>query len=43
MLSKCISGMNIGPYGYYLRYNNKNYKIDQNPDKWTKEYILEKL
>ena len=35
--------INIGPYGYYLIYNNKNYRIDQNPDKWTKEYILEKL
>jgi len=35
--------VNIGPYGYYLRYNNKNYKIDQNPNKWTKEYILEKI
>ena len=35
--------INIGPYGYYMRYKNKNYRIDQNPDKWTKEYILEKL
>ena len=35
--------VNIGPYGYYLRYNNKNYKIDQNPNKWTKEYILRKI
>ena len=26
-----------------IRYNNKNYRIDQNPNKWTKEYILEKL
>ena len=37
------ASINIGPYGYYLRYNNKNYRIDQNPNKWTKEYILEKL
>ena len=37
------ASINIGPYGYYMRYNNKNYRIDQNPDKWTKEYILEKL
>ena len=37
------ASINIGPYGYYMRYKNKNYRIDQNPDKWTKEYILEKL
>jgi DNA topoisomerase-1 len=35
--------INIGPYGYYMRYGKKNIKIDQNPDKWTKEYVLSKI
>lgn len=29
----------IGPYGYYLKYNNTNYRIHQNPP-YTKEYCL---
>ncbi len=33
----------IGPYGYYMKYNNKNYKISQNKREWTKEYILDKI
>ena len=33
----------IGPYGYYMKYNNKNYKISQNKREWTKEYIFEKV
>ena len=33
----------IGPYGYYMKYNNKNIKISQNKREWTKEYILSKI
>jgi len=33
----CIS---IGPYGYYIRYKNKFYKINQDPKTWSKEYVL---
>ena len=32
--------INLGQYGYYIKYNNKNYKISQNKKDWTKEYIL---
>ena len=39
-LDICI---NIGPYGYYMRYGKKNIKIDQNIDTWTKEYCLGKI
>ena len=35
--------INIGPYGYYMRYGKKNIKIDQNIDTWTKEYCLNKI
>ena len=35
--------INIGPYGYYMKYDNKNIRIDQDENKWTKEYILNKL
>ena len=35
--------INIGPYGYYMRYGKKNIKIDQNSDIWTKEYCLGKI
>ena len=30
----------LGPHGYYLKYNNKNYRISQNKKDWKKEYIL---
>ena len=33
----CIT---IGPYGYYIKFKNKFYKINQNPQSWTKEYVL---
>ena len=39
-LDICI---NIGPYGYYMRYGKKNIKIDQNSDTWTKDYVLDKI
>tara|TARA_Y100001980_G_C14556542_1_gene348479 strand:+ start:6004 stop:8088 length:2085 start_codon:yes stop_codon:yes gene_type:complete len=32
--------INLGQYGYYIKYNNKNYKISQNKKDWTKEYLL---
>jgi len=35
--------VNMGPYGYYLKYDGRNIRIDQNPDKWTRDYILNKL
>ena len=35
--------IHIGPYGYYMKYKNKNYRIDQNPKLWTQEYCLKKL
>ena len=42
-----IKGKNInihlGPHSYYLKYNNKNYKISQNKKDWNKDYILDKL
>ena len=31
--------IHIGPYGYYLKYNNKNYKINQSIE-WSKKYCL---
>lgn len=33
----------LGPHGYYLKYNNKNYRISQNKKDWNKEYITEIL
>ena len=33
----------MGPYGYYLKYNDKNIRIDQDEKKWTKEYILNRV
>lgn len=35
--------INMGPYGYYLKYNNKNIKIDQDSNKWTKKYLISKI
>ena len=35
--------IHMGPYGYYMKYDNKNIRIDQDEKKWTKEYILNKL
>jgi len=35
--------IHIGPYGYYMKYNNKNIRIDQNKNKWTKDYIIDRL
>ena len=35
--------IHIGPYGFYMKYGKNNYKINQNSDTWTKEYILSKL
>ena len=35
--------IHMGPYGYYMKYNNKNIRIDQNSSKWTKDYIISKL
>ena len=35
--------IHMGPYGYYMKYDNKNIRIDQDEKKWTKEYILGKL
>jgi DNA topoisomerase I len=35
--------VNMGPYGYYVKYDGRNIKIDQNPNKWSKEYILQRL
>ena len=35
--------IHIGPYGYYMKYDKKNYKINQNSNIWTKEYCLDKL
>ena len=35
--------IHIGPYGYYMKFKNKNIKISQNPKTWTKEYILGKI
>ena len=31
--------VHIGPYGYYMKHNNKNYKINQS-GKYTEEYCL---
>ncbi len=31
--------IHIGPYGYYMKHNSKNYKINQN-GKYTEEYCL---
>jgi DNA topoisomerase-1 len=31
--------VHIGPYGYYMKHNNKNYKIKQS-GKYTEEYCL---
>lgn len=35
--------IHMGPYGYYMKYDNKNIRIHQDETKWTKEYILDKL
>jgi len=35
--------IHIGPYGYYMKYGKKNFKIDQNSKLWTKGYILGKI
>ena len=35
--------INMGPYGYYVKYDGRNIRIDQNPNKWSKEYILDRL
>ena len=35
--------INIGPYGYYVKYDGQNIRIDQNPNKWTRDYILNKI
>ena len=32
--------IHFGPYGFYMKYNNKNYKIHQN-GKYTEEYCLQ--
>ena len=31
--------IHVGPYGYYMKHNNKNYKINQS-GKYTEEYCL---
>ena len=33
----------IGPYGYYMKYGKKNIKINQDPNSWTKDYVLDKI
>ena len=35
--------IHMGPYGYYMKYNNKNIRIDQNSNKWTKDYLINRL
>ena len=34
--------IHIGPYGYYMKYNKKNYKINQTPP-YNKEYCIRLL
>jgi len=31
--------IHIGPYGYYMKYNGKNYKVNQS-GKYTEDYCL---
>ena len=35
--------IHIGPYGYYMKYGKKNYRIDQNSNTWTKENCIHLL
>ena len=35
--------IHMGPYGYYMKYDNKNIRIDQDEKKWSKNYIIDKL
>jgi DNA topoisomerase I len=35
--------IHIGPYGYYMKYGKKNYRIDQNSNSWTKDYCIHLL
>ena len=35
--------IHMGPYGYYVKYDSRNIRIDQNPNKWTKKYLINKI